>query len=204
MASSTWRRKNKFTALIVLVVLDQPSVCDSLVCDSRKGGEDLGLDHPPVDVCFGGSGAHDPVEGSVSDYVVGVPNMNAFGDDNLCLDDLPVGFCFEDEWIRELMNSIQEEPVHDSTMTNPGKRKFEAENSRVAKKVVLAAQFCCCTGQFTGHGVFEKHAPALLDNLIQIFTMGPFFVLLEVDIRCLPISKRSQFGDYEYMVLSSI
>ncbi|KAK1373375.1 hypothetical protein POM88_029568 [Heracleum sosnowskyi] len=99
-------------------------------------GEDLGLDHPPVDVCFGGSGAHDPVEGSVSDYVVGVPNMNAFGDDNLCLDDLPVGFCFEDEWIRELMNSIQEEPVHDSTMTNPGKRKFEAENSRVAKKRV--------------------------------------------------------------------
>ncbi|KAL5544507.1 hypothetical protein UlMin_008291 [Ulmus minor] len=46
-------------------------------------------------------------------------------------------------------------------------------------KVVLAAQLSCWTGQFIGHGVFEKRAPALLDNLVQAFLMAPFFVLLE-------------------------
>ncbi|XP_071693871.1 2-hydroxy-palmitic acid dioxygenase MPO1 [Rutidosis leptorrhynchoides] len=49
----------------------------------------------------------------------------------------------------------------------------------VAWKVVLAAQLFCWTGQFIGHGVFEKRAPALLDNLAQAFLMAPFFVLLE-------------------------
>ncbi|XP_074316955.1 2-hydroxy-palmitic acid dioxygenase MPO1-like [Silene latifolia] len=46
-------------------------------------------------------------------------------------------------------------------------------------KVVLAAQLICWTAQFLGHGVFEKRAPALLDNLLQAFLMAPFFVLLE-------------------------
>ncbi|KAJ1406294.1 hypothetical protein SESBI_25215 [Sesbania bispinosa] len=50
----------------------------------------------------------------------------------------------------------------------------------LAWKVVLAAQLFCWTGQFIGHGVFEKRAPALLDNLVQAFLMAPFFVLLEV------------------------
>ncbi|CAH2040795.1 unnamed protein product [Thlaspi arvense] len=45
--------------------------------------------------------------------------------------------------------------------------------------VVLVAQVACWTGQFIGHGVFEKRAPALLDNLSQAFLMAPFFVLLE-------------------------
>ncbi|KAI5579273.1 hypothetical protein BDE02_08G079000 [Populus trichocarpa] len=49
----------------------------------------------------------------------------------------------------------------------------------LAWKVVLVAQIVCWTGQFIGHGVFEKRAPALLDNLIQAFIMAPFFVLLE-------------------------
>ncbi|KAK1363395.1 Endoplasmic reticulum membrane protein-like [Heracleum sosnowskyi] len=49
----------------------------------------------------------------------------------------------------------------------------------LAWKVVLAAQLFCWTGQFIGHGVFEKRAPALLDNLVQACVMGPFFVLLE-------------------------
>ncbi|CAL5396294.1 unnamed protein product [Camellia sinensis] len=49
----------------------------------------------------------------------------------------------------------------------------------LAWKVVLAAQLVCWTGQFIGHGVFEKRAPALLDNLSQAFLMAPFFVLLE-------------------------
>ncbi|EXB54325.1 hypothetical protein L484_006485 [Morus notabilis] len=50
----------------------------------------------------------------------------------------------------------------------------------LAWKVVLAAQLLCWTGQFIGHGVFEKRAPALLDNLVQAFLMAPFFVVLEV------------------------
>ncbi|KAF8400245.1 hypothetical protein HHK36_013542 [Tetracentron sinense] len=45
--------------------------------------------------------------------------------------------------------------------------------------VVLAAQLFCWTGQFIGHGVFEKRALALLDNLSQALLMVPFFVLLE-------------------------
>ncbi|KAF5735243.1 hypothetical protein HS088_TW15G00744 [Tripterygium wilfordii] len=49
----------------------------------------------------------------------------------------------------------------------------------LAWKVVLASQLFCWTGQFLGHGVFEKRAPALLDNLVQAFLMAPFFVLLE-------------------------
>ncbi|KAM1238382.1 hypothetical protein COP2_040298 [Malus domestica] len=50
---------------------------------------------------------------------------------------------------------------------------------RCTSLVVLAAQLFCWTGQFIGHGVFEKQAPALLDNLVQAFLIGPFFVLLE-------------------------
>ncbi|KAJ9163594.1 hypothetical protein P3X46_023244 [Hevea brasiliensis] len=50
----------------------------------------------------------------------------------------------------------------------------------LAWKVVLAAQLFCWTGQFLGHGVFEKRVPAILDNLAQALLMAPFFVLLEV------------------------
>jgi len=49
----------------------------------------------------------------------------------------------------------------------------------LAWKVVVVAQLLCWTGQFIGHGIFEKRAPALLDNLVQAFIMAPFFVLLE-------------------------
>ncbi|KAJ5371822.1 hypothetical protein N7517_003828 [Penicillium concentricum] len=34
--------------------------------------------------------------------------------------------------------------------------------------------------QFIGHGVFEKRAPALLDNLVQAFLLAPLFVWMEV------------------------
>ncbi|RID51763.1 hypothetical protein BRARA_H02406 [Brassica rapa] len=50
----------------------------------------------------------------------------------------------------------------------------------LAVKVGLASQLLCWTGQFLGHGLFEKRAPALLDNLAQAFLMAPFFVLLEI------------------------
>ncbi|RYR23663.1 hypothetical protein Ahy_B03g068856 isoform A [Arachis hypogaea] len=49
----------------------------------------------------------------------------------------------------------------------------------LAWKIVLASQIFCWTGQFIGHGVFEKRAPALFDNLVQAFLMAPFFVLFE-------------------------
>jgi uncharacterized membrane protein YGL010W len=44
----------------------------------------------------------------------------------------------------------------------------------------LAIHVGCWLAQFFGHGVFEGRAPALLDNTIQAFVMGPLFVLLEV------------------------
>ncbi|BFG28884.1 hypothetical protein CerSpe_151590 [Prunus speciosa] len=47
-------------------------------------------------------------------------------------------------------------------------------------KLVLAAQLFCWTGQFIGHGIFEKRAPALSDNFAQALLMGPYFVLLEL------------------------
>lgn len=34
--------------------------------------------------------------------------------------------------------------------------------------------------QFIGHGVFERRAPALLDNLLQALVLAPFFVCFEV------------------------
>ncbi|OIT40785.1 PREDICTED: uncharacterized endoplasmic reticulum membrane protein C16E8.02-like [Nicotiana attenuata] len=49
----------------------------------------------------------------------------------------------------------------------------------LAWKVVLVAQLFCWTGLVIGHGVFEKRAPALLDNFAEAFLMEPFFVLLE-------------------------
>ena len=34
--------------------------------------------------------------------------------------------------------------------------------------------------QFYGHGVHEKRAPALLDNLMQALVLAPFFVVFEI------------------------
>ncbi|MED6161591.1 hypothetical protein PIB30_062290 [Stylosanthes scabra] len=49
----------------------------------------------------------------------------------------------------------------------------------LAWKVVLVVQVVSWSAQFIGHGVFEKRAPALFDNLVQALVMAPFFVLLE-------------------------
>ncbi|PPR98832.1 hypothetical protein GOBAR_AA21835 [Gossypium barbadense] len=65
-----------------------------------------------------------------------------------------------------------------------------AQIKRANRRVVLVSQLLCWTGQFLGHGMFEKRAPALLDNLVQAFLMAPFFVLLEV--------LRSLFGYEPY------
>lgn len=34
--------------------------------------------------------------------------------------------------------------------------------------------------QFIGHGMFERRAPALLDNLVQALFLAPFFVWFEI------------------------
>ncbi|KAG6401765.1 hypothetical protein SASPL_138630 [Salvia splendens] len=60
-----------------------------------------------------------------------------------------------------------------------GYRKRITSGTNKNWQVVLVSQLVCWTGQFIGHGVFEKRAPALLDNLAQAFLMAPFFVLLE-------------------------
>lgn len=38
----------------------------------------------------------------------------------------------------------------------------------------------CWLLQFVGHGVFEKRAPALLDNLVQALVLAPFFAVFEL------------------------
>ncbi|KAL5749199.1 hypothetical protein ACOSP7_023802 [Xanthoceras sorbifolium] len=63
----------------------------------------------------------------------------------------------------------------------------------LAWKVVLAAQLFCGTGQFLGHGIFEKRAPAFLDNLVQAILMAPFFVLLESSKLSLNMNRIQDF-----------
>jgi uncharacterized membrane protein YGL010W len=48
-----------------------------------------------------------------------------------------------------------------------------------ANKIAIAVKAASWIAQFIGHGVFEKRAPALLDNLLQAFVLAPFFVFLE-------------------------
>lgn len=51
-------------------------------------------------------------------------------------------------------------------------------------KTAMYQALAICTfswiAQFFGHGVFEKRAPALLDNLVQALVLAPFFVMFEV------------------------
>ncbi|KAJ2458515.1 hypothetical protein GGI02_005999, partial [Coemansia sp. RSA 2322] len=51
-------------------------------------------------------------------------------------------------------------------------------------KIVLALSIVGWIAQFVGHGVFERRAPALLDNLLQALVMAPFFVFLELLFAC--------------------
>jgi len=54
--------------------------------------------------------------------------------------------------------------------------------SRSSTRIVYAALIhgVCWIAQFLGHGLAEKRAPALLDNLIGAVVLAPFFVHLEV------------------------
>ncbi|TNV75743.1 hypothetical protein FGO68_gene9971 [Halteria grandinella] len=46
-------------------------------------------------------------------------------------------------------------------------------------KVMIGLHIFGWVAQFVGHGIFEKRAPALLDNLLLIF-VAPFFFIFEV------------------------
>ncbi|KAJ3934218.1 MAG: hypothetical protein NXY57DRAFT_1047429 [Lentinula lateritia] len=46
--------------------------------------------------------------------------------------------------------------------------------------VAIAMQTFSWIAQFLGHGVAEKRAPALLDNLVGALVLAPFFVHLEI------------------------
>lgn len=49
-----------------------------------------------------------------------------------------------------------------------------------ANYVALGLFTASWIAQFVGHGVFEKRAPALLDNLVQALFLAPFFVWMEI------------------------
>ncbi|CAK81285.1 unnamed protein product (macronuclear) [Paramecium tetraurelia] len=60
-------------------------------------------------------------------------------------------------------------------------RFANSDEAQWSNHLFLATTFqvACWILQFIGHGVFEKRAPALLDNILQIF-VAPDFVFLEV------------------------
>ena len=49
-----------------------------------------------------------------------------------------------------------------------------------AWKYGLVVHLACWIGQFLGHAIFEKRAPALFRNLAQALMMAPIFVAFEV------------------------
>ncbi|KAF9109663.1 hypothetical protein BGX27_007355 [Mortierella sp. AM989] len=49
-----------------------------------------------------------------------------------------------------------------------------------ADKIALGVQIVAWIAQFIGHGVYEKRAPKLLDNLLQALVLAPYFVVYEV------------------------
>ncbi|KAJ1798401.1 hypothetical protein LPJ59_002522 [Coemansia sp. RSA 2399] len=57
-------------------------------------------------------------------------------------------------------------------------------SSPEATKVLFAVFVVSWIAQFVGHGVFERRAPALLNNLLQALVMAPFFVFLEALFAC--------------------
>ncbi|KAF9148603.1 hypothetical protein BG015_009643 [Linnemannia schmuckeri] len=52
--------------------------------------------------------------------------------------------------------------------------------SKLFKFAVPNLSMILMTGYFVGHGVFEKRAPKLTENLVQAAVLGPYFVLWEV------------------------
>ncbi|CCG21356.1 hypothetical protein CORT_0A09710 [Candida orthopsilosis Co 90-125] len=62
-------------------------------------------------------------------------------------------------------------------------RSLSATSSPTSSEFVnyaIAAHTFAWIAQFYGHGVHEKRAPALLDNLLQALVLAPFFVAFEI------------------------
>ncbi|KAG0356933.1 hypothetical protein BC939DRAFT_443652 [Gamsiella multidivaricata] len=57
--------------------------------------------------------------------------------------------------------------------------KFQLTNPN-ADKIALGVHIAAWIAQFIGHGVYEKRAPKLLDNLLQALVLAPYFVVYEV------------------------
>jgi len=62
--------------------------------------------------------------------------------------------------------------------------KLHAEYGSQAILVAGVVNVLSWIAQFIGHGVFEKRAPALKDNLVQAFLLAPFFVWFELLFSC--------------------
>jgi len=56
---------------------------------------------------------------------------------------------------------------------------FIASNATSANMTIGAVHAFSWIAQFVGHGVFEGRKPALMDNLLQVFS-APLFVTMEV------------------------
>jgi len=46
--------------------------------------------------------------------------------------------------------------------------------------IAIGVEVFSWIAQFVGHGVYERRAPALLDNLLQALVLAPFFVFMEI------------------------
>ncbi|KAK9456001.1 hypothetical protein V1511DRAFT_249953 [Dipodascopsis uninucleata] len=58
------------------------------------------------------------------------------------------------------------------------------EYGSYANSIITIILIISWAAQFIGHGVFEKRAPALLDNLFQALFLAPFFVCFELVFKC--------------------
>ena len=59
-------------------------------------------------------------------------------------------------------------------------KHLTAEFGSTANKWAFGVHIACWLAQFIGHGMFERRAPALLDNLVQAVFLAPFFVWMEI------------------------
>eukprot|EP00968_Pinguiococcus_pyrenoidosus_P007910 scaffold537_cov241-Pinguiococcus_pyrenoidosus.AAC.26 len=68
---------------------------------------------------------------------------------------------------------------------NLGRRRCKNESYLGVEpwRVALVVNVSAWIGQFLGHGIWERRAPALRDNFTQAFLMAPIFVLLEFFFR---------------------
>jgi len=59
-------------------------------------------------------------------------------------------------------------------------QSLDASQKSLFVQYAMFAHVAAWLAQFYGHGVHEKRAPALLDNLLQAIVLAPFFVAFEI------------------------